>query len=98
MIESIRFEGGKEVFQYFNDFYINMKYGPSYILTEVLVVVVGVVLLTDISFFKNLMTNLKDLAFFALKLIGSFVCVLFIESLLYAFRTHIRSISSIRCS
>lgn len=75
-----------------------MKYGPSYILTEVLVVVVGVVLLTDISFFKNLRTNLKDLAFFALKLIGSFVCVLFIESLLYAFRTHIRSISSIRCS
>ena len=72
------------MFQYFNDFYINMKYGPSYILTEVLVVVVGVVLLTDISFFKNLRTNLKDLAFFALKLIGSFVCVLFIESLLYA--------------
>lgn len=70
--------------QYFQDYYLHRRYGGSYILTEVLIVFVGVLLLSDLTFVRNGRLQIKRILFFVLKFCGSFLAVLFAESLLYA--------------
>lgn len=72
------------MFRYFQDYYIRMQFGASYVLTEVLIVLVGVILLSDLAFVENGRVQKKRIVFFCVKLVGSYLGVLFFESVLYA--------------
>ena len=71
------------MFAYFQDFYISQRFGASYVITEVVIIVMGVLLMSRLEVLFRAGCRLKSAAVLAAKLAMSFVAVVFCESLLY---------------